>query len=65
MKKVKFGMYYEVYGTVFVDVPDYITEDNIEEYLRDNWGDYPLPTDAEYVYDSDELDTESIEFMED
>ena len=65
MKKVKFGMYYEVYGTVIVDVPDDITEDNIEDYLRENWDEYPLPTNAEYVCDSDELDTENIEIWED
>ena len=64
MKKVKFGMYYEVYGTVVIDVPDDITEDNVEEYLREHWYDYPLPKNADYVSDSDELDTENIEFVE-
>lgn len=64
MKKVKFGMYYEKYGTVIVDVPDDITENNVEDYLKENWGDFPLPTDADYVTDSDELDTENIEFLE-
>ena len=65
MKKVRFGMYYEVYGTVTIDVPDDVTEDNVEAYLRENWDDLPLPTDAEYVQCSDELDTENIQFEED
>ena len=65
MKKVKFGMYYEVYGTVIVDVPDDVTEDNVEEYLRDHWDEYPLPTDASYVHCSDELDDQNIEILED
>jgi hypothetical protein len=65
MKKVTFGMYYEVYGTVTIDVPDDINEDNVEEYLRENWDDLPLPTGAEYVQCSDELDTENIQFEED
>ena len=64
MKRVKFGMFYEVYGTVFVDVPDDINEDNVEEYLREHWDEYPLPTDSEYVMCSDELDTENICFVE-
>ena len=65
MKQVKFGMFYEVYGTVVVDVPDDVTEDNVEEYLREHFHEYPLPKDAEYVMCSDELDTENIVFMED
>lgn len=64
MKRVTFGMFYEVYGTVTVDVPDDVTEENVEEYLTEHWDEYPLPTDAEYVYCSDELDTENIRFME-
>lgn len=65
MKKVMFGMYYEVYGQVTVEVPDDVTEDNVEEYLRDHWDEYPLPNNASYVHCSDELDTENICFMED
>lgn len=64
MKRVAFGMFYEVYGTVTVDVPDDVTEENVEEYLIEHWDEYPLPTDAEYVYCSDELDTENIKFVE-
>lgn len=65
MKKVMFGMYYEVYGQVTVEVPDNVTEDNVEEYLRDHWDKYPLPNNASYVHCSDELDAENICFMED
>lgn len=65
MKKVMFGMYYEVYGHVVVEVPDDVTEENVEEYLREHWDEYPLPNNAEYVHCSDELDTENICFMED
>ena len=65
MKKVMFGMYYEVYGQVITEVPDDVTEDNVEEYLRDHWDEYPLPTSASYVHCSDELDTERICIMED
>lgn len=65
MKRVKFGMYYEVYGTVTVDVSDDVTEENIEDYLMEHFDEYPLPEDVEYVYCSEELDTENIEFVED
>ena len=65
MKTVTFGMYYEVYGNVTVEVPDDITEDNVEEYLREHWDEYPLPTNTSYIHCSDELDTESIRFEED
>ena len=60
MKTVTFGMYYEMYGHVTIEVPDDITEDNVEEYLRSHWDEYPLPNDANYVHCSDELDTENI-----
>ena len=65
MKTVMFGMWYEVYGNVIVEVPDDINEDNVVEYLRAHWDEYPLPTGVEYVHCSDELDTENILFVED
>ena len=65
MKKVTFGMFYEMYGQITVDVPDEVTEDNIVEYLMAHWDEYPLPSGGDYVSDSAELDTEYIEFEED
>lgn len=65
MKKITFGMFYEMYGTVTVEVPDDVTEDNAEEYLLDHWDEYPLPTSTSYVHCSDELDKENICIEED
>ena len=65
MKKVTFGMFYEMYGQVTVDVPDEVTEDNVAEYLMKNFDKYPLPSGGDYVSDSAELDTEFICIEED
>ena len=65
MKKVTFGMFYEMYGHITVDVPDEVTEDNIVEYLMAHWDEYTLPSGGDYVSDSAELDAEYIEFEED
>ena len=60
MKQVQFGMFYQAYGHVVVNVPDDVTEDNIVEYIQDHWDEYPLPSGAEYIPGSDELDVEAI-----
>ena len=33
------------------------------EYLKENWDEFPLASDAEYVMGSDQLDAECIIFM--
>lgn len=65
MKKVTFGVYFEMWGEVTVEVPDDVTEDNVLEYLKKNFDEYPLPEEHEYVSDSAYLDDENIRFEED
>lgn len=59
MKTVTFGMIWQVYGKQTIEVPDDLdttNEENVRDYIRDNWADIPLPTDSDYVAESDELD---------
>lgn len=60
MKKVTFGVYYQSYGFVHAEIPDDVEHDDVASYLQEHWDDYPLPSDASYVQDSDQLDIESI-----
>lgn len=55
---VSFGTFYEMYGTQIVEIPDDV--DDIEEYIQDNFEDYPLPKQGEYILGSAKLDIESI-----
>lgn len=61
MKKVSVGVFHQVYGRITVEVP--VGENDIREYLEEHRGEYPLPSDASYVQDSDEIDPCSIEFV--
>lgn len=63
MKTVRFGMFWQCYGYQTVDLPDNVNADDIDavkDYLRSIWPDIPLP-EGDYVSESDDLDTESIE----
>ena len=66
-KKVRYGVAYEAYGYATTTVPDSVqTRDDAIKWLKEHWGWLPLPVDADYVPDSDELDLESdIEIYED
>ena len=46
-----------------MEVPDEVSENDIREYLEEHRDEYPLPSDASYVQDSDEIDPCSIEFV--
>lgn len=66
-KKVQFGVSYVCYGTQIIDLPDDIDENDIDaviQYVDSVFPDLPLPV-GDYVSDSDELDYESIEVVED
>lgn len=66
-KKISYGVSYQVYGHATATVPDYIqTKEEAIEWLKEHWDTMPLPEDADYVPESDELDLESdIEIWED
>jgi hypothetical protein len=63
MKRVSVGVFYQAYGRITVEVPDEVGENDIREYLEEHRDEYPLPSDASYVQDSDEIDPCSIEFV--
>lgn len=57
-KQVAFGMFWQMYGTCVVDLPDEINEKDagaVLDYIREHWADFPLPAGS-YVLESDELD---------
>lgn len=66
-RKVSYGVSYQVYGRATATVPDYIqTKEGAIKWLKEHWDVSPLPEDADYVPESDELDLESdIELYED
>lgn len=65
-KTVTFGMFYEMYGRVSIDIPDDIWLDSnnqkeqIITYLNNIWNDIPLPKNAGYVTNSQRLDKDGI-----
>ena len=60
--RILYGTYYQVYGrSVTDDIPEVTTTEQAEEWLREHWDELLLPTGADYVMGSDELDEESIE----
>ena len=63
---VTFGMVWQVYGKVEIDIPDEYkgkSEKEIQNYIRDNWDKVPLP-EGDYVEGSDEPDFECFEIEE-
>jgi len=65
-KKVQFGVTYMAYGTQIIDLPDDIDANDIDaviNYVESVFPDLPLPV-GDFVNDSDELDYDSIEVVE-
>ena len=59
MSKVTYNMIYQVCGQVTADIPDDIkTREEAVAYLEKNWKNMPFPKNAEYICDSEKLDTE-------
>ena len=59
MSKVTYNVIYQVCGQVTADIPDNITtREEAVAYLEKNWKNMPFPKNAEYICDSEELDTE-------
>lgn len=64
-KEIEFGVLYQSYGKVYVDVPDDIcTREDAIKYLNEHWSDIPLPVDAEYVEGSDKIDEDGDIFLD-
>lgn len=63
-KKFTFGVVYQAYGDVTIDVPADLDLEDAKEYVKDNWGGMPLP-DGEYILDSDEPDFSDAKFEDD
>ena len=60
-KQVTFRAYWQLFSDVTINLPDEIDpddEDAVREYCHDQWEKMSLPEDAEYLYDSDEIDDE-------
>ena len=59
MSKVTYNVIYQVCGQVTTDIPDDITtREEAVAYLEKNWKNMPFPKNAEYICDSEVLDTE-------
>ena len=57
--KVKFGMYWIVWGIQEVDLPDTYKDasnEEIQEAILDIWKDIPLPEETDYLLGSEEPD---------
>lgn len=59
---VEFGMAWSCYGHQQYEVPDGLTAEEAQEYLRQHWDAIPLP-DGEYVASSDEPDFEHFKIL--
>ena len=62
---VSFGVFYQCYRTVFYKVPDELKDaddEEIQNYIRDNWKDVPLP-DGDYVPESVEPDFDNFNII--
>ncbi len=61
-KKFTFGMAYQAYGYVTVDVPANFTQEEAEQYVREHFDEYGLPEESQYLTDSAEPDFEQSGF---
>ena len=64
---VYFGVSYEVYGTVGMEIPDDYknkSDEEIQAYIQEHWDEVPLP-DGDYVPESDKPDFDNFEIEED
>ena len=60
--KVTFGMYWQVYGSKELEIPDSFrnkTDEEIQKFIMENWDDIALPK-GDYVPGSDEPDFENF-----
>ena len=57
-------VYYTMIGNSSIMVPDNMTIDEAIKYAKDHMNEIPLPSNGEYVCDSDELDEENCDFEE-
>jgi hypothetical protein len=59
MKTVTFGMVWQVFGKQTINLPDNIDttdEDAVKNYIQEQWDNIPLPTESDYIPESDEFD---------
>ena len=63
-KEFTFGVTYQTYGDVTVDVPADLDLEGAKKYVEEHWAEMPLPHGA-YVPDSDEPDFSNANFEED
>jgi len=63
-KSFTFGVTYQAYGDVTVDVPADLDLEGAKKYVEEHWDEMPLPHGA-YVPDSDEPDFSNANFEED
>lgn len=62
-KTVSFGMVWQAYGRQTIALPDEIDGNDREaviQYIKSVWDDIPIPVPGMYLYETDELDEESI-----
>lgn len=64
-KTFTFGMEWKMYGNQSVEVSADFTQEQAEQYVRDNWSKIGLPNNGEYLTDSDVPDFECSDFKED
>ncbi len=60
-----FGMEWKMYGNQSVEVPADYTQEQAEGYVKEHWDEIALPSDGEYLTDSDVPDFEDSSFEED
>ena len=63
MKKLNVTVCYTMIGNSSIMVPDDMTIDEAIKYAKDHMNEIPLPSNGEYVCDSDELDEENRTFI--
>lgn len=63
-KTLRIGMEFKAYGTVEVDVPAELSLEEAAQYCREHTDDIPLPSDWEYVSESEDYDEENANFVE-
>lgn len=59
MKTVTFGMVWQVSGKQTINLPDDIDttdEEAVRNYIQEQWDNIPLPTESDYIPESDEFD---------
>lgn len=63
-KTFTFGVVYQSYGKQSVEVPARIkTREEAMAWVKEHWSEIPLPSDADYVPESDQPDFENCELQ--